>query len=93
VSSHRTVFLIDLGEIPNWGSLVNDLRHEWVHWVLEYLAELRACSNYRIHERWRLIWGKTRGGRRGGRVSGCSVVAIASAITLEVVNSDAPRLL
>jgi hypothetical protein len=56
VSSHRTVFLIDLGEIPNWSALVNDLRHEWVRWVLEYLAELRARSIYRIHERWRLIW-------------------------------------
>jgi hypothetical protein len=93
VSSHRTVFLIDLGKIPNWGSLVNDLRHDWVRWVLEYLAKLRACSIYWIHERWRLIWGKTRGGRRGGRVFGCSVVAIADAIALEVVNPDAPRLL
>jgi hypothetical protein len=36
---------------------------------------------------------KTRGGRRGGRVSGCSVVALAGAIALEVVNPDAPRLL
>jgi hypothetical protein len=61
-----------------------------VWWVLEYLAELRARSIYRIHERWRLIWGKTRGGRRGGRVSGCLVVAIAGAIALDVVNPDAP---
>jgi hypothetical protein len=58
VSSHRTVFLIDLGEIPNRSSLVDALRHEWGHWVLEYLAELRAHSIYRIHERWRLIWGR-----------------------------------
>jgi hypothetical protein len=72
---------------------VNDLRHEWVRWVLGYLSELRARSIYRIHERWWLIWGKTSGGRRGGRVSGCSVVAIAGAIALEVVNPDAPRLL
>jgi hypothetical protein len=34
--------------------------------------------------------GKTRGGRRGGRVSGYSVVALAGAIALEVVNPDAP---
>jgi hypothetical protein len=34
--------------------------------VLEYLAELRARSIYRIHEWWRLIWGKTRVGRREG---------------------------
>jgi hypothetical protein len=61
--------------------------------VLEYLAELRARSIYRIHERWRLIWGKTRGDQRGGRVSSCSIVAIAGAIALDVVNPDAPRLL
>jgi hypothetical protein len=24
------VFWTDLGKIPNWGSLVNDLGHEWV---------------------------------------------------------------
>jgi hypothetical protein len=40
------------GGIPNWGSLVSDWRHEWVDWMLEYLAELRVCSIYRIHERW-----------------------------------------
>jgi hypothetical protein len=26
VRSHRSVFLVDLGEIPNWGALVDDLR-------------------------------------------------------------------
>jgi hypothetical protein len=56
VSSHRTVFLIDLGEIPNWTSLLNDLRHEWVRWLLEYLAELRARSIYRIQGRWLVNW-------------------------------------
>jgi hypothetical protein len=56
MNSHRTVFLIDLGEIPNWSSLVNDLRHEWVRWVLEYLAELRARSIYRIRGRWLVNW-------------------------------------
>jgi hypothetical protein len=61
--------------------------------MLEYLTELRARSIYRIHERWRLIWGKTHDGWRGGRVSGCSVVAIAGAMALEAVNPDAPRLL
>jgi hypothetical protein len=29
-SSLRVVFWTDLGEIPNWGSLLNDLGHEWV---------------------------------------------------------------
>jgi hypothetical protein len=50
------MFLADLGEIPNWSSLVNNPRDEWVRWMLEYLAELMAHSIYRIHERWRLIW-------------------------------------
>jgi hypothetical protein len=50
--SLRTVFRTDLGEIPNWGSLVSNWRHEWVDWMLEYLAELRVCSIYRIHGRW-----------------------------------------
>jgi hypothetical protein len=36
---------------------------------------------------------KTHGNRRGGRVSGCSVVALAGAIALEVVNPNVPRLL
>jgi hypothetical protein len=41
------VFWTDLGEIPNWGSLVSNWRHEQVDWMLEYLTELRVCSIYR----------------------------------------------
>jgi hypothetical protein len=37
--SHRSVFLVDLGEIPNWGALVDDLRWGLVYWVHNYLAE------------------------------------------------------
>ena len=37
--SHRSVFLSDLGEIPNWGVLVDDSRHELLHWLHNYLAE------------------------------------------------------
>ena len=60
------VFRTDLGEIPNWGSLVSNWRHERVDWMLDYLAEPTTGSIYRIHERWRLIQGKTRGSRREG---------------------------
>jgi hypothetical protein len=37
-----------------------------VDWMLEYLAEPMVCSIYRIHERWLLVRGKTRGGRKEG---------------------------
>jgi hypothetical protein len=60
------MFRTDFGEIPNWGSLVSNWRHEWVDWMLDYLAEPTAGSIYRIHEQWRLIRGKTHGGRREG---------------------------
>jgi hypothetical protein len=60
------VFRTDLGELPNWGSMVINWRHERVDWMLNYLAEPMAGSIYRIHERWRLIRGKTRDGRREG---------------------------
>jgi hypothetical protein len=58
------VFRTNLGEIPNWGSLVSNWRHERVDWMLDYLAEPTTGSIYRIHERWRLIRGKTHGDRR-----------------------------
>jgi hypothetical protein len=64
--SLRAVFRTDLGKIPKWGSLVSNWRHKWVDWMLDYLVELTAGSIYRIHERWRLIRGKMRGGRREG---------------------------
>jgi hypothetical protein len=66
VRSLCAVFQTDLGKIPNWGSLVSNWRHERVDWMLDYLTELTAGSIYRIHERWRLILGKTRDGRREG---------------------------
>jgi hypothetical protein len=34
--------------------------------MLHYLAEPMTGSIYRIHERWQLIRGKTRGGGREG---------------------------
>jgi hypothetical protein len=46
----------DLGEMSNSRTQVNNWRHEWVCWVLEYLAEPRVWSIYRALERWRLIW-------------------------------------
>jgi hypothetical protein len=35
VSSLSTVFWTDLGEVSNWGSLVDNRRHRWVRWVLD----------------------------------------------------------
>jgi hypothetical protein len=46
------VFRTELGEIPNWGSLVSNWRHKRVDWMLDYLAEPTTGSIYRIHERW-----------------------------------------
>jgi hypothetical protein len=60
------VFQTDLGEIPNWGSLVSNWRHEWVDWMLDYLAELKACSIYRLPERWSIKLRCRGGGRREG---------------------------
>jgi hypothetical protein len=37
--SNRSVFLSNLGEIPNWGFLGDDSRHELLHWFHNYLAE------------------------------------------------------
>jgi hypothetical protein len=47
---------------------VDDLRHELVHWVRDYLAELMACSIYRARGRWLLNLEWRAGGRREGRV-------------------------
>jgi hypothetical protein len=47
---------------------VNNPRHEWVCWMLEYLVELMACSIYRIRERWPVNWRWRGGGRRGKRL-------------------------
>jgi hypothetical protein len=58
------VFRTDLGEIPNWGFLVSNWRHERVDWMLEYLTEPRVCSIYRALERWPVNLS-TRGGDQG----------------------------
>jgi hypothetical protein len=46
---------------------VNNLRHEWVRWMLDYLAELMARSIYRIRGRWLMNLDWRAGGRREGR--------------------------
>jgi hypothetical protein len=68
VSSHRTVFLVDLGEIPNWCSLVDSSRHELVYGLLDYLTEPTAHSIYRLRGRWHVNWRWRGGGRREGDV-------------------------
>jgi hypothetical protein len=52
------------GEIPNWGSLVSNWRHERVEWMLEFLAEPRVCSIYRALEWWPVNLSSRGGGRR-----------------------------
>jgi hypothetical protein len=46
--------LTNLGEISNWGALVDDPRHGLVYWVRDYLAEPMARSIYRTRGRWLL---------------------------------------
>jgi hypothetical protein len=60
----HAVFWTDLGEIPNWGSLVDNQRHGWVHWVLDYMAEPMARSIYRIRGKWLVNLDWRTGGRR-----------------------------
>jgi hypothetical protein len=72
------VFLTDLGEISNWGALVDDLRHRLVHWVLDYLAEPMVQSIYRIRGWWLLNLAWRDGGRRGG----LSHYAVTVAVTV-----------
>jgi hypothetical protein len=55
----------DLGKVSNWRALVDDLRHELMDWVLDYLAEPTTCSIYRIPERWPVNLRWRGGGRRG----------------------------
>jgi hypothetical protein len=62
------VFLVDLGEIPNWGALVDDLRWGLVYRVHNYLAEQAGAAIYRLHQRWRPISRRRAGGRRGRRL-------------------------
>jgi hypothetical protein len=47
---------------------VDNLRHGLVRWVLDYLAELTACSIYRVFERWCPISQRCAGGRREERL-------------------------
>jgi hypothetical protein len=51
VSSHCTVFFVDLGEIPNWRAQVSNWRNDLVAWVLDYLMDPMAHSIYRLRER------------------------------------------
>jgi hypothetical protein len=41
--------------------------------MLEYLTEPRVCSIYRALERWPVNLNETRGGRRGGEVTGAVI--------------------
>jgi hypothetical protein len=67
VSSHRTVFLVDLGEIPNWRAQVSNWRHSLVAWVLDYLTDPTTHSIYRLRGRWPVNLGWRDGGRRRKR--------------------------
>jgi hypothetical protein len=58
----------DLGEVSNWRALVDDLRHELMDWVLDYLAKMTAHSIYRLRKRWPVNLRWRGGGRREGRV-------------------------
>jgi hypothetical protein len=48
------------------GALGDDLRHELLDEVLDYLVEPRVCTIYSVLERWPVNWTETCGGRRGG---------------------------
>jgi hypothetical protein len=62
------VFLSDLGEITNWGVLVDDSRHGLLHWLHNYIAERTKAVIYRLWGRWRPISRRCAGGRRGRRL-------------------------
>jgi hypothetical protein len=68
VSSHRTVFLVDLGEIPNWRAQVSNWRHGLVDWVLDYLTDPMTHSIYRLRGWWPMNLGWHGGGRRRKRL-------------------------
>jgi hypothetical protein len=68
VRSHYSVFLGDLGEIPNWAALVDDSRHGLLYWAHNYLAEQAGSAIYRLPQRWRPISRRCAGGRRGRRL-------------------------
>jgi hypothetical protein len=58
------VFLVDFGEIPNWGALVDDSRHVLLDEGLDYLTEPWVCAIYSRLERWPVNLRETRGGQR-----------------------------
>jgi hypothetical protein len=66
-SSLSTVLWTDLGEVSNWRALVDDLRHELVYWLLDYLAEPTTHSIYRLQGRWPVNLGWRGSGRRERR--------------------------
>ena len=66
--SLRAVLWTDLGEVSNWRALVDDLRHELMDWVLDYLAKPTAHSIYRLWGRWLMNLRWRGGGWREGRV-------------------------
>jgi hypothetical protein len=45
---------------------VDDLRHELVRWVRDYLAELTGCSIYKARGLWLVNLEWRAGGRREG---------------------------
>jgi hypothetical protein len=59
-----TMFLVDLGEIPNWRAQVRNWRHSLEDWVLDYLTDMKAHSINRLRGRWLVIWSWRGGGRR-----------------------------
>jgi hypothetical protein len=59
------VFLVDLGEIPNWGVLGDDSRHGLLHWLHNYLAEWTGVEIYSLQQRWCPISRGCASGRRG----------------------------
>jgi hypothetical protein len=65
--AHTRDVLDRFGEISNWGALVDDLRHGLVYWMLDYLAELRERSIYRVRGWWPVNLRWRAGGRREGR--------------------------
>jgi hypothetical protein len=66
--SNCSGFLRDLGEIPNWGVLGEDLRHRLRYWLRNYLAEWTGAAIYSLQRRWRPISPGCAGGQRGKEV-------------------------
>jgi hypothetical protein len=55
--------LTDLGELQNWSTLVDNLRHVLVRWVCDYLAELTPAAIYKFQGRWRpILWWRAGAG-------------------------------